>query len=57
MIIMLVSFVLLRQLYLYMGSRLTDSIYIVCFAFPVGWVACCLLETGYYLLYYRRKAS
>lgn len=57
MIIMLVSFVLLRQLYLYMGSRLTDSIYIVCFAFPMGWVACCLLETGYYLLRYRRKAS
>ena len=57
MVIMLVSFVLLRQLYLYVGSLLTDSIYIVCFAFPVGWVACCLLETGYYLLYYRRKAS
>lgn len=56
MVIMLTAFVAIRQLYLFIGTRLTGSVYIICFAYPVGWVSCCLLETGYYLLR-RRKQS
>lgn len=52
MIIMLTAFVAIRQLYLYIGTHLTDSIYLVALAYPVGWVSCCLLEIVYYLLRY-----
>ena len=40
MIIMLGSFVVFRQIYLAVVSRLTDSIYAVAVGFPVGWLMC-----------------
>ena len=43
MVIMLSSFVLLRQIYLFVVSRLTDSIYPIALGYPAGWLACCLL--------------
>ena len=43
MLIMLFSFVLFRQIYLFIISRLTDSIYFVAVGYPVGWFVCCTL--------------
>ena len=43
MIIMLGSFVVLRQIYLFIVSRLTDSIYFIALGYPMGWLACSTL--------------
>ena len=45
MIIMLMSFVVLRQIYLFVVSRLTDSIYFIAIGYPVGWIICTTLMT------------
>lgn len=45
MIIMLMSFVVLRQIYLFIVSRLTDSIYFIAIGYPVGWFVCTALMT------------
>jgi Na+-driven multidrug efflux pump len=45
MIIMLMSFVVLRQIYLFIVSRLTDSIYFIAIGYPVGWIICTALMT------------
>ena len=46
---MLCCFVLIRQLYLFIGSRIVYNPYVVGFGYPVGWMTCCVLELGYYL--------
>ncbi|MCR5272685.1 MAG: MATE family efflux transporter [Lachnospiraceae bacterium] len=51
MVIMLIAFVAIRQIYLYIGTMLVDSVYIVGLAYPVGWTSCCIIE----LLYYKIK--
>ena len=38
---MLACFVLIRQLYLFIGSRIAYNPYVVGFGYPVGWMACC----------------
>ena len=43
MLIMLGSFVLFRQIYLFIISRLTGSLYFVAIGYPVGWIVCCTL--------------
>lgn len=43
MYIMLGSFVLFRQIYLYIVSRLTSSIYFIALGYPVGWLVCSAL--------------
>ena len=43
MFIMLGSFVLLRQIYLFIVSRLTRSIYFIALGYPAGWLTCSLL--------------
>ncbi len=43
MLIMLFSFVLFRQIYLFVISRLTSSIYFIAIGYPVGWFVCCAL--------------
>jgi len=48
--IMLFSFVVFRQLYLYVNSLLGNSFVAVALAYPVGWVLCSTLLT---ILYYR----
>lgn len=45
MIIMLMSFVVLRQIYLFVVSRLTDSIYFIAIGYPIGWFVCTALMT------------
>ncbi|MBQ7455055.1 MAG: MATE family efflux transporter [Clostridia bacterium] len=45
MICCLSSFVVIRQIYLYIVSRLTDSALIVGLGYPLGWVMCCILLT------------
>ncbi|MBQ7561641.1 MAG: MATE family efflux transporter [Synergistaceae bacterium] len=43
MLIMLGSFVVFRQIYLFIISRLTSSIYFIAIGYPVGWIVCCTL--------------
>ena len=45
MMIMLMSFVVLRQIYLFVISRLTDSIYFIAIGYPIGWLVCTALMT------------
>lgn len=47
---MLACFVLIRQLYLFIGSRIAYNPYVVGFGYPVGWMTCCAIELGYYLI-------
>ena len=48
MIFMLSSFVLFRQVYLFVASRLGNSFLPVALAYPVGWVLCSILIFIYY---------
>ena len=48
MLIMLASFVLFRQLYLYIGTMFTDSLVYVAFGYPAGWVVCSILMVIHY---------
>lgn len=45
MIIMLSSFVVFRQIYLFIVSRLTSSIYFIAIGYPLGWIVCTALMT------------
>lgn len=52
MLIMLLCFVLLRQVYLFVVTRfVANTPVLVGFGYPVGWASCCAVE----LFYYRRK--
>lgn len=51
-VIMLLSFVVFRQVYLFIASHLTSSIYVIAVAYPVGWLLCSVLV---YLRYRRGK--
>ena len=51
MIIMLASFVVFRQIYLFLVSRLFPSILLVAFGYPMGWLVCSLSI----VIYYRKK--
>ena len=54
MLIMLLTFVALRQTYLYFMTRyIANTPLTVGVGYPVGWVSCCLIELAYLLL--RRK--
>ncbi len=54
MVIMLLSFVAIRQVYLYVVTHfVANTPFLVGFGYPVGWISCCILET----IYYRRKWS
>ena len=51
MIIMLSTFVVLRQIYLFVVTRyIANTPRIVGFGYPVGWMCCCALELAYYYL-------
>ncbi|MBQ7156122.1 MAG: MATE family efflux transporter [Synergistaceae bacterium] len=45
MIIMLMSFVVFRQIYLFVISRLTESVYFIAIGYPLGWMVCTALMT------------
>ena len=51
MLIMLGSFVLFRQIYLVIASRLTSSIYPIALSYPAGWLLCAALM----ILYVKRS--
>lgn len=48
MVIMLTSFVLFRQLYLYVFTLLSESVMVITFAYPAGWILCSVLIWLYY---------
>lgn len=54
MLIMLSTFVVLRQIYLAVATRITDSFYPVSVAYPVGWTACSILLVLYYRRYVKK---
>lgn len=43
MLAMLGSFVVFRQIYLFIISRLTSSVYFIAIGYPIGWIVCCTL--------------
>ncbi len=45
MMIMLMSFVVFRQIYLFIISRLTESVYFIAIGYPLGWFVCTVLMT------------
>lgn len=50
MAIMLFSFVLVRQIYLFVVNRFARSEAAIGFGYPVGWMVCCMLELAYYFV-------
>ena len=57
MIIMLLSFVGIRQIYLFVVTRLiANTPLLVGFGYPVGWTTCCIIEVTYFFLRWRRPA-
>ncbi len=48
MIIMISSFVVFRQIYLYVGSRILHDIHVIGFGYPIGWILCSILMVSYY---------
>ena len=58
MTIMLLSFVAIRQVYLFVLTRfISNTARWVGFGYPVGWMCCCAIEVTYYLLRWRRAGS
>ena len=56
MAIMLMTFVGLRQLYLFVVTRfVANTPAMVGFGYPVGWMACCVIEVTYFFLRWGRK--
>ena len=45
MVIMLMSFVVFRQVYLFVISRLTETVHFIAFGYPLGWMVCTALMT------------
>ncbi len=58
MIIMLLSFVAVRQLYLFIVTRfVANTPLLVGFGYPAGWICCCIIEVSYYYLHWKRKEA
>ncbi|MCR4710714.1 MAG: MATE family efflux transporter [Clostridia bacterium] len=56
MVCMLTGFVVIRQIYLFLATRLiANTPVVVGLGYPVGWCTVCLLELIYYYLHYGRK--
>ena len=56
MIIMLLCFVLIRQIYLFIMTRyVINTPVVVGLGYPVGWLSCFIIELTYYYLHYGRK--
>ncbi|MBR6220559.1 MAG: MATE family efflux transporter [Clostridia bacterium] len=57
MVIMLGTFVAIRQVYLFLVTRyVANTPFLVGFGYPVGWMCCCALEVTYYFVKWGRKA-
>lgn len=58
MIIMLSTFVGLRQVYLYVVTHfVANTPVLVGFGYPVGWMSCCVVEVVYYLVRWHGKTG
>lgn len=56
MVIMLLTFVVLRQIYLFVMTRyIANTPFAVGFGYPVGWMSCCVLEVCYYAVRWGKK--
>ncbi len=56
MVIMLLSFVVLRQTYLFvMTHYIANTPTVVGFGYPLGWITCCALEIIYYVIHWGKK--
>ena len=57
MVIMLASFVVIRQVYLFVVTRfIANTPLLVGLGYPVGWMCCCTIMVIYYLRRHRRRA-
>ena len=55
MIIMLLAFVGIRQVYLFVVTRfIANTPFLVGFGYPVGWTTCCVIELTYFFLRWRK---
>ncbi|MDO4804787.1 MAG: MATE family efflux transporter [Lachnospiraceae bacterium] len=52
---MLACFVIIRQIYLFIGSRVAYTPYVVGFGYPVGWMTCCAAELILYARLLRKE--
>ena len=51
MAVMLISFVAIRQIYLFLVTRfVANTPFLVGFGYPVGWVTCCVIEVTYFFI-------
>ena len=58
MLIMLLSFVGVRQIYLYIITRfVANTTLLVGLGYPVGWTVCAVIETSYFFLRWNRKTE
>ncbi len=58
MIIMLSSFVAIRQVYLFIMARfISNTPLMIGLGYPVGWVSCCIIEVLYYYFRWVRRSS
>ncbi len=58
MVIMLLNFVAVRQVYLFIMTRfISNTERLVGFSYPVGWTACCIMEVAYFYLRWGRKKA
>ena len=58
MFIMLISFVAIRQIYLFVVTRfVANTPRLVGFGYPVGWMVCMVLEVAYFYYRWARKAE
>lgn len=56
MVIMLLSFVAVRQVYLFLVTRyVANTPLLVGLGYPVGWVVCCMIEVSYFLIGLRKR--
>ena len=56
MVIMLLSFVAIRQTYLFIMTRyISNTPKMVGFSYPVGWTICCIIEVSYFYFRWVRK--
>lgn len=58
MVIMLTSFVVVRQIYLFvMSNFISNDFFPIAFGYPVGWMTCCALTLIYYKVVGFRKIN
>ncbi len=57
MVIMLGSFVVFRQIYLFIVSRTFSTIRAVALGYPAGWIVCSVILLFYYRMYWKKRAA